>query len=385
MSFTCNRRQSSSKARSGGARWIGLALASLLVLTGCAQDDADSEASTSPEAEQTGVAVGTQTDSEETAQGDSAIDFVAAIGDPSSDICAGEEYSFGFDTFSDTDAFAVALWDGIQQTAADLGCVEVERLVNGADAAEAVQNAQVFAQQQKDGVILFNVVQAASTGQAQALESADIPLVSLAVPVDGYPFITNEDEKNGRQTGMALAEAYQNSGRSGPVYALLGRYDDQESTKARIDGVEAALTEAIPDIEILDYQTQVDGPTTQSATAARLQQIPEDATMLLTAANEDLAFASLQAVRQADRLDSTFVVGIGGANPTGLQYVCENESWVGTVGFFPERWADFLIPALIGEINGAEVPSYPDENIVVETELITTDNISEFYPDYDCG
>lgn len=345
-----------------------------------ASEDAGTEASS--EAAQTEAS----SEDAEAAGGDAgAGDFASYIGDPDPAVCGDGEYSFGFDTFSDTDAFAVALWDGLQETAAELGCVEIEQLVDNADPSAAVQNAQVFAQQQKDGVILFNVVQAASTGQAQALEAADIPLVSLAVPVEGYPYITNDDTADGVLAGEALAAAFEESGSSGPAYAVIGRYDDQESTQARMDGVVEGLQSALPDVEILEFDTQVDGPTTQAATAALLPQIPPDATILLSAANEDLAFASFQAVRQAGREDDAIVVGIGGSSPTGLEYLCENEAWAGTIGFFPENWPDYLLPALLGLIQGADVPTHPEESIVVPTELITKENIAEFYPDFPCG
>ena len=36
-------------------------------------------------------------------------------------------------------------------------------------------------------------------------------------------------------------------------------------------------------------------------------------------------------------------MGIGGVNPVGLDYVCQNKDhYVGTVGFFPENWPNFL-------------------------------------------
>ena len=94
--------------------------------------------------------------------------------------------------------------------------------------------------------ILFNVIQAASTGQSQALEAAGIPLVSLAVPVEGYPFITNDDAANGVQAGEALGEAFKASGIAAGV-ALIGRFDDQDSTKQRMDGVIQGLKNTAPE------------------------------------------------------------------------------------------------------------------------------------------
>jgi ribose transport system substrate-binding protein len=312
-----------------------------------------------------------------------AVDLAQYIGAPDPALCGDREWTIGYDAFSDTESFAVALKQGLETTAADLGCVTIRAMVDNADAATAVQNARILAQQQVDGAILFNVIQAASQGQSQALEAAGIPLVSLAVPVEGYPFITNDDAANGLQAGEALGDAFVASGIANGV-AIIGRFDDQDSTKQRMDGVIQGLKNKAPNVTIHEYETKADGPTTQSATAALLPQVPDDAAILISAPNDDLTYASFQAVRQADRLENTLAVGIGGVNPVGLDYVCQNkDQYVGTVGFFPENWPNFLLPALMASAQGATVPVYP-EKIVVRTEVITPDNVQEFYPDYAC-
>ena len=309
-------------------------------------------------------------------------DLAQYIGAPDPALCGDKQWTIGYDSFSDTESFAVALKQGLDKLAAELGCVTIKGLVDNADAT-AVQNAKVLAQQKVDGAILFNVVQAASMGQSQALEAAGIPLVSLAVPVDGYPFITNDDAANGEQAGEALANAFKASGNTAGV-ALIGRFDDQDSTKQRMDGVIASLKRIAPEVTIEEYVTKADGPTTQAATAALLPKVPADAAILISAPNDDLTFASFQAVKQANRLDKAMAMGIGGVHPVGLDYVCKNkDNYVGTVGFFPENWPDFLLPALMASAQGATVPVFP-EKIVVKTEVITPDNVATFYPDYTC-
>jgi ABC-type sugar transport system substrate-binding protein len=313
-----------------------------------------------------------------------STDLSQYIGKPDPALCGGRQYVIGYDSFSDTESFAVALKQGLEKAAADLGCVTIKALVDNADAATAVQNAKVLAQQKVDGAILFNVIQAASTGQSQALKAANIPLVSLAVPVDGYPFITNDDSANGVQAGEALGNAFKASGLTAGV-ALIGRFDDQDSTKQRADGVIQGLKNTAPEVTIQEYATKADGPTTQAATAALLPKVPAGSAILISAPNDDLTYASFQAVKQANRLDHAFAMGIGGVNPVGLDYVCKNKDhYTGTVGFFPENWPKYLLPALLATIQGAtNIPVYPAK-IVVPTEVITPANVKTFYPDYTC-
>lgn len=312
------------------------------------------------------------------------MDFLSYIGKPDPAICAGRNYTIGVDLFSDTDAFAVQLGKGLEKVAGDLGCVKINKLVDNAKPDVAVQNANIFVQQKVDGAILFNVVQAASQGQSQALKAADIPLVSLAVPVDGYPFITNDDQADGLAAGTTLAEAYVKSGKTAKPYAIIGRFDGQDSTKIRMDGAEQGLKKVLPDVEILSIDTKADGPTTQAATAAVLAKIPQGAPILVIGVNDDLTFASVQAVKQAGRSADAMVMALGGVNPVGLKYICENPEYIGAVGYFPENWPAYLIPAIIAEINGVAVPSFPENKILVKTEVISRDNISKFYPDFSC-
>jgi ABC-type sugar transport system substrate-binding protein len=355
-----------------------LGLVAVLALAACSPS-----ASTPPAASAGPTTAASQAPSGASAAPSAAADLAQFIGKPDKALCGGKQWTIGYDSFSDTESFAVALKKGLEKSAADLGCVTIKALVDNADAATAVQNAKVLAQQKVDGAILFNVIQAASQGQSQALKAANIPLVSLAVPVNGYPFITNDDMANGVQAGEALGKAFVASGNAAGV-ALLGRFDDQDSTKQRMDGVIQGLKNTAPVVTVMEYQTKADGPTTQSATAALLPKVPADSAILISAPNDDLTYASYQAVKQANRLGKAYAMGIGGVNPVGLDYVCKNKDhYTGTVGFFPENWPAFLLPALMASAQGAKVPVYP-EKIVVKTEVITPDNVKTFYPDYTC-
>lgn len=366
-------------------RGLGLGLVAMLAVAACSNSASSPSASAAvPTTAASQAPASTAPSAAASASASGAADLSQYIGKPDPAVCGGKKYVIGYDSFSDTESFAVALKQGLEKAAADLGCVTIKALVDNADAATAVQNAKVLAQQKVDGAILFNVIQAASTGQSQALKAANIPLVSLAVPVDGYPFITNDDSANGVQAGEALGKAFKASGLTAGV-ALVGRFDDQDSTKQRADGVIQGLKNTAPEVTVQEYATKADGPTTQAATAALLPKVPAGSGILISAPNDDLTYASFQAVKQANRLDHAFAMGIGGVNPVGLDYVCKNKDhYTGTVGFFPENWPKYLLPALLATIQGAKnVPVYPAK-IVVPTEVITPANVKTFYPDYTC-
>ncbi|CAN5394348.1 hypothetical protein BH10ACT7_BH10ACT7_00940 [soil metagenome] len=313
--------------------------------------------------------------------GPAVEDFEQYIGNPDPVICGDREYTFGYNTFSDTEEFAVNLWDGIQKVADDLGCVTVTKLSDNVDPSVAVQNAQIFVQQEVDGALLFNVLEAAGPGQVQVLRQAGIPAVTIVVEAEGETFVTNDDFNDGLAAGTALGQAYLDKGLDGPVHAIIGLFDAQGVTGiARMDGARQGLEDTVPGIVIDEFETNADPPTAQSGTAAILATIPADATILITGINDGIANSMLQAVRQAGAQDRTLVASVGAVNPGGLQFICQNPEFIGGQGFFPENWAKYMIPALIARVQGVEI----EHKYIVPTEFIYRDKIAELYPDFVC-
>jgi ribose transport system substrate-binding protein len=311
-----------------------------------------------------------------------AIDYEQYIGAPDPAICGDREYRFGYNTFSDTEEFAVQLWEGIQRVAEELGCVEVTKLSDNADPSVAVQNAQVFVQQDVDGALLFNVLEAAGPGQVQVLQQAGIPAVTIVVESPDETFVTNDDSADGLSAGTALGEAYNALDSDGPVYALIGRFDGQGVTGIeRMDGIVEGLEQTVPDIQIEEFETNADPPTAQSGAAAILSTIPADATILMSGINGGIVNSMLQAARQVGVADRVLAASMATVNPSGLQYICENPEYIGGQAFFPETWADYMLPALIARVNGAEI----EHKYVVPTGFIGRDEISDFYPDFTCA
>ena len=292
--------------------------------------------------------------------------------------------TIGYDAFSDTESFAVALKQGLEKAAADLGCVTIKALVDNADAATAVQNAKVLAQQKVDGAILFNVIQAAS--RASPRRSRPRTSRSCRWPSRSTAIRSSRTTTPPTACRPARRSARRSRHPASPAgVALIGRFDDQDSTKQRMDGVIQGLKNTAPKSPSRNTRPR---PTARRRSRRRppcSRRCRPDPAILISAPNDDLTYASFQAVKQANRLDHAFAMGIGGVNPVGLDYVCKNKDhYIGTVGFFPENWPKYLLPALMATIQGAtNVPVYPAK-IVVPTEVITPANVKTFYPDYTC-
>jgi ribose transport system substrate-binding protein len=300
-------------------------------------------------------------------------------------ICAGgKQYKLGYDAFSDTDSFSVVEWNSLQALAKSLGCVTVTRLIDNANATQAVQNANIFVQQKMSGVMLFNIIAAAAPGQAKVLKQAGIPALTVGIPAPGLPFITANESAAGKNVGSHLAQAFVAKHSSATPYVIVGRNDvvgqvGIDRMNGVVSGVESVLTN-LPKSHILSIQAG-DPATAQTQTQDVLGNVPAGSPILLSGINDDITYGMYRGVVQAGRQSDATVVTIGAVNPDGLNYICENKAFAGGVSYTPERFADWMIPAMIAEINGAKLPA----TMTIPTTYIGRNDIAQHYPKFTCG
>jgi ribose transport system substrate-binding protein len=340
-----------------------LAGASLL-LSGCS-GSSDSEATTAPPRKAETAAASLQ------------------LGDPTSALCKGKTYTIGYDSFSDSQPFAVSVSKNLDEAAAKMGCVKLIKVVDNADPQTALSNVQSLAQQKVDGVILFQILADAQPAIAKTLSNAGIPGVATAVPAPGMPYISNDDHQAGMQAGKALAEAFVKKHPGGELpYLIVGGRPaggpvDKERAQGIVDGVKAVIPK-IPDsqVQVIDSNAVQDVAYTQTLNA--LSRMPADAPVIMSGENEEVVAGMFKAAQQRNRKD-LLVMGLGG-DSTGLKLVCTQPQYVGTVQFYPEKWGNWLLPAVIGEIQKSELP----DTVAIPTEVQTKADIQKTYPNLPC-
>jgi ribose transport system substrate-binding protein len=85
---------------------------------------------------------------------------------------------------------------------------------------------------------------------------------------------------------------------------------------------------------------------------------------------------ALQAFRDAGREEHCAIVGHN-ASPEAHAELSEKSSrLVGSVGYFPERYGEGVIPLAVDLLRGRSVP----RATFVRHEMITASNLSSFYP-----
>lgn len=345
-----------------------------LVLTGCSSSSEE----TAP-VEETAT-VEEEVTVEETAEA-TARSFEDFLGTPSSDQCAGNTYDLGFDVFSDNESFALKVREGIDRVSAEMGCVSVASLSDNVDPIKALENVKIFIQQGKDGIMLAQVIAAAQPGIVSELQAAGVPGLSTFVPAPGIPFVDQDNFRSGEKAGEALGNAGKEAWGDEVPYLLIGSFQEGgELSIQRMDGYLPGVKVAYPDLpeaNILDVPTAADPAQANSNTGNVLSSIPNGAKILLGGINDDNTLAMVQAIENANKDYEFLAIGQGASV---LDAICSG-SLYGSVAYFPENYAAYMIPAVIGMIQGQSVPDF----VELPTVVLTKANLSEYYPESACS
>jgi ribose transport system substrate-binding protein len=65
-----------------------------------------------------------------------------------------------------------------------------------------------------------------------------------------------------------------------------------------------------------------------------------------------------------------------GAEDVGHSYIRTDSRWIGSVGYFPERYGKLVIPAAIALAQGKKVP----KEVLTVHEVVDLSNIDRIYP-----
>ncbi|MEE8600309.1 sugar ABC transporter substrate-binding protein [Euzebya tangerina] len=348
-------------------------------------DEADPEDQAGDDGDSGGDDATEETASEDAAAAsgdDQGADEGEITATPTADLCPddGTTYVVGYDTFSESQEFAAARFDGLQMWEEELGCIEIIRAVDNADGATALANVRTFINREVDGVLLLQVVSDAQAGIVQELDEAGIPVMATDIAAPGAPFLSASDAEAGVQAGEALVAAHQDSGAEESPWVVLVKVPAAgEVVGQRMAEAERVITEQldVPSEQVVSVEvTQQTSEEAFNATRQAQGVIPDDVPVLVTAVNDELALGAFQALDQADRGRTLTVVGIGGLS-AGLQATCQFDQWAGTVDFDPFGQTGYIVSMMLRLMSGQDVP----DEFFTPTEVIGPEQVAERYPE----
>jgi ribose transport system substrate-binding protein len=255
---------------------------------------------------------------------------------------------------------------------------------NQYDSVLGLKNADIMLSKKPNFFVEFQADSKVNNIVAAKFGAAKIPLLAIDVPIPGSPFMGVDNWKVALMGGHAMAKLIREKwgGWDGVDMVALGQMPaGGEVVMLRSEGFAQALSEEFG-IDVKDPKiVRFDGGMGQSEQAkAAMDDVlaahPDAVKIAMTSINEQTMAGLIAAVQGAGRWDpdNKIVVTLG-VDELGQSQLRDGLSDAG-IAFFPERYGEYVVPAVIATLQGAPVPPY----IFVENEVITEKNIDKWYP-----
>lgn len=296
----------------------------------------------------------------------------------------GEQLTIGFANLARDISFTLKVEEGIVANAEAAG-IDLQVADNRLDGATALANAQSFLQRNVDFVIEFQTDANFGATIMQQMNDADTKVIAIDIPMPGATFFGANNPKSGFMGGSYLGQAAVEKFGADKVkegYFVVGELPQSGAVPAmRTNGQVAGfkgVVEGFPEDHVIfiDTKNTLEESFTQMNNV--IGRIPEGVPIMVTAINDQAATGMLRAVKQAGRESDLLVVGMGADE---LQVMVDEPTFVASVGYFPERYGNFLIPLSLMELAGKDVP----DTVLMTHYMVTDGNVCEYYADFACS
>lgn len=265
--------------------------------------------------------------------------------------------------------FWTAMMGGITAEMEALGMDPDSQLVTvDANSDQATMNNYVndLIVQEVDAIILAPMDTTAVTEALTACEEAGIPVINVDTPVDAADKVAAIIASDNYKAGVLCAEDMMSKLDEGAKIAIM----NQPSGAACVDR-EQGFLDTVGDYFEIVSTTDTSGDTAKTMTAAE-DVLTADADLAgFFCINDMGALGCVQACNAAGRTD-VVIYGVDG-NPDFMGYV-EDGSATASAAQQPSVIGSNAVDTAIAVLAGEEV----EHDQVVDVELITADNISEF-------
>jgi ribose transport system substrate-binding protein len=290
-----------------------------------------------------------------------------------------EAMKVGYISLGESIPFVSLVTNGILEEAEKAG-VEVVVCDSEIDAAKAIACAQNLKVQEVQAVLNFQLFEDSSAEVCTAY--GDLPTIAIDIVQEPcqVAFMGADNTLAGTIAGKYVGDALK--AENDCDYEAVVTLDTKgagATTLARMDGMIAGFEEACGPIPDDKFKSIDDGRTTDLALEKfgnQLSAIPPGGIIAVLSLNDDMSLGAFAAARTAGREGELRLAGQG-ADPTSWKEIACNPGWLADTAYFPDRYGTILIPAVVDLLNGETLP----ENLFVEHEVVTKDNVRTLFPD----
>ena len=285
----------------------------------------------------------------------------------------------GYISLGESIPFVKLVSDNIQAEADKAG-VDIAFCDSEIDAAKALACAQNLKVQGVQAVLNFQLFEDSSPEVCAAYGG----LPTIAIDIHQAPcevaFMGADNTVAGEISGKFVGDTLK--AENDCDYTAVVTLDTKgagATTEARVNGMIAGFEEACGKIPADKFKSLDVGGTTDLAVTKfgdQLSAIKPGGTIVILSLNDDMSLGAFAAARTAGREAELRLAGQG-ADPTSWKDIACNPQWLADTAYFPERYGEILIPAVVKLLNGETV----EKNLFTKHEVVTKDNVRTLYPD----
>jgi ribose transport system substrate-binding protein len=296
----------------------------------------------------------------------------------------GNSYVMGFANLQRNISFCVKVEQGLRANAKAAG-IDLIVADNRLDGATALNNAESFLQRGVDYVFEFQTDANFGAAIMRKMDDAGTKVTAIDIPMPGATFFGANNPRSGFMGGSYLAQAA--AARFGAAklnagYLVVGNLPQSGAIPAMRTGGQIAGFLAGAKGFPPDHVIKIDTKNTLEESFAQmsnvLPRIPTGVPIMITAINDQSINGMLRAVSQAGRQADAIAVGMGADEAASL---AATPDFAASVGYFPERYGNYLIPLALMQLAGLPTPAA----VLVHHVMVTKDTLCTFYPEQPCA
>ena len=310
------------------------------------------------------------------------------------EVCQGYDgtgLTIGYGDLTAGIPFVTQVLDNLMEVAEACN-VEVLYADNNLDGETALENARTFTLAGVDGVIEFQLDESIEGAICDELRANDPDLPVIAIDI-AHPscalFFGADNPYAGELAGQALGEwAQENWGCEIDLVVTLETFVVGQVNIDRSNGMVRGISQVCTGLDYGDFEnwspdptgivTRIDGGgTTDGAFPKVLDTFTANPgkRIAVVSLNDDMGLAALAAARELG-IEDMVAYASQGADATIHDEIRTNPQYIGSTGYFPETYGNYVIPAILAMIAGDPVP----DPLYVQHQFVSKDNIDQFYP-----
>jgi ribose transport system substrate-binding protein len=294
---------------------------------------------------------------------------------------SGDGLTIGFTQLGLGVPFTEALQRGMEAGATTAG-VKLITCDSKFDAAAALDCARQFRTQNVDGLVTFQADAAAAANICA--EGPQVPVI--AIDIEQQPcqtaFVGAANAYAGEIVGYALGQYFkENFDCKYDAWVSLESLAVGVVNDLRMGGMREGFAKVcgeVQNLRVIDTGAGGQADTAQRQMTDTLTALPGAERVIVVGINEDVITAALAAARAQNRTENLYL-GVQNFDPTNCQ-IWTAPHFVAAAAYFPEKYAELIIPNLIKAIKGEEI----GKQILVPHEAVTKENMMQLYPETNC-